>query len=189
VTIGRAIGQWIRAGIEVGFAAGFGSQERQLKKSSLCSERDHSEAGDGLEVFHVDRGDIEAKMQGCGPDDQVFDSDGDSLGCLFSLDASGKLGDCERDRMHDHVAGQLVGEGFAAYFVGVRFGPVDAVRQLDDADGGEGAFRVAVGGANALDNLLDGLPAAFPCDEDAGVEDQSQGVSPMPTYRGACGCG
>ena len=73
---------------------------------------------------------------------------------------------------------------------------MDVVRPLEGALYTP-AYRACLGrivpawdrGANALDNLLDGLPAEFACDEDAGVEDQSQGVSPMPTYRGACGCG
>lgn len=155
----------------------------------MPSDKDDFQTGDSLEVAHVECGDIEAEMEGCYPDDQVFDSDGDSPGRLLSLDASGKLGDGERDRMHDHVAGQLVDEGFAAHLVGVRPGPIDAVRQLDDADDGQGAFDVAMGGANALDDLPDGLATPFTRDEDTGVEDQSQGISPMPTYRGACGCG
>lgn len=140
-------------------------------------------------MAHVEGGDIEAEIEGRGPDNEVFDSDGDPSSCLLALDAPGKLGNPKRDRVHDHVTGQLVGEGFAACPVGVRLGAVDAVRQLDNADCREGAFRVAVSGANALHNLLDGLSAPFACDEDAGVEDQAQGVSPMPTCHGACGCG
>jgi hypothetical protein len=43
------------------------------------------------------------------------------------------------------------------------------VRELDDADGAQSAFLVATDRANALDDLLDGLSAAFAGDEDAGV--------------------
>ena len=151
------------------FRSRSGKLKTGVKQKDSALERDHLEAWDGLEVLHVERSDIEADIQGRSPDNQVFQSDGDSFCRLLALDASGKLRDSERDWMHDHVAGQLVGEGFAAHLVGVGSGPVNAVRKLDDADGGEGAFYVAVSGANALDDLLDGLAAPFACDQDAGV--------------------
>ena len=44
-----------------------------------------------LEVLHVEGGYIEAQVQGRGSDDEVFEGDGDALGGLLALDASGKL--------------------------------------------------------------------------------------------------
>jgi hypothetical protein len=61
------------------------------KRKRLCnSERDHSEAWDSLEVFYVERGDIEAKMEGRGSDEQVWEVDADALAHLFAVDASGQ---------------------------------------------------------------------------------------------------
>jgi hypothetical protein len=107
----------------------------RLKTVDALSDQDKFQAGDGLEVADVERDDIETEVQGCCADDEVFDRDGNSFGRLLPLDASSGLRDGKRDRMHDHVADQLVGEGTAPHTVGIGLSPVDAVRQLDDADG------------------------------------------------------
>lgn len=91
--------------------------------------------------------------------------------------------------MHDHVAGQFVNEGFAASLVGVGLRAIDAMRQFDDADGREGVFYVAAGRLDALDDLLDRFSAPFSREQDVGVEDQAQGLNPIPIYPGACDCG
>ena len=66
----------IRSGKRGGIGAGFRPRlqpRTAAKRKRLCSsERDHSEAGDGPEVFHVDRDDIEAQMQGRSADEQVL---------------------------------------------------------------------------------------------------------------------
>ena len=65
----RRIGVWIGAGLRPRLQL-----KTAAKRKRLCSsERDHSEAGDGPEVFHVDRGDIEAQMQGRSADEQVWE--------------------------------------------------------------------------------------------------------------------
>src|ERR1700686_5262024 len=75
--------------------------------------------------------------------------------------------------MDDHVAGQFFDEGFAPRTIRVGFGPVYAMRQLDDADNRQRAFYIAAGCADALDDLFDGLPAPFASDQHSGIEDQS----------------
>jgi hypothetical protein len=122
-------------------------------------------------MLHVERDDIEADIEGCSPNNQVFYGNRYSLGRLLSFDPSSKLSDSQRDRMHHHIAGQLIGKGFTACLVGVRPSPVDAMRQLDNADSRQGTLDVTVNGANAQDDLLDALSAPLPCDQDAGVED------------------
>jgi len=161
---------------------------QQLRKEHSGSERHHFETGDRLEVLNVERSDIEADIEGRCPD--IRSSSAMEIP-LAACSPSMRPASCdwERDRMHDQVAGEFVGEGFAAYLVGSGPGPVDTVRQLDDADGRQGTFYVAASGADAQDDWLDGLSASLARDEDAGVENQTQRVSPMPTYRGACGCG
>ena len=42
------------------------------------SELDDIEAGHGLEVTHVECGDIEAEIEGCSSDEQVWEVDADA---------------------------------------------------------------------------------------------------------------
>ena len=57
----------------------FWQPRRAAKEEDSGSERDHIEAGDGLEMLHVEGRYIEAEIEGRGPDNQVFDSDGHPL--------------------------------------------------------------------------------------------------------------
>ena len=76
---------------------------------------------------HVGRDHIETEMQGCGPDNQVFHSDGNTPGRLLAFDAPGKLGDSQRQRMHDQVMEDALDEDAPPVAVGVGPGAVDAV--------------------------------------------------------------
>ena len=152
-------------------------------------ERDDLETGDALEVLHVERRHIEAEIEGCGTDDKVLESDDIALGSLFAFDASCKLCDFHRYRMHDQVVKDSLGEDAPPCAVGVSSGPVDAVRQFHNADRRERNVDLAMSGPHLPEDVFDGLTTPFACDEDAGIEDQSQAVTSMPTYRGACGCG
>jgi len=121
----------------------------------------------------VDCGHVKAQMQGGCSDHEVREVDGDAAGGLLALDSSGKLSDEQRERMHDHVPGQFFDEFCAPHTIGIGFGPVDAVRQFDDADDRKRTFRIAAGDANTLDDLFDGLLAPFARDQYGGIEDQS----------------
>jgi hypothetical protein len=95
----------------------------------------------------------------------------------------------KREWIHDHVANQLVREGFAPRTICVRFCSVDSVGQLDDAYGGQRTFPIAIRRPYALDDLPYGVAAPFACNQDAGVQDEAQGVNPTPKYREACDYG
>ena len=105
--------------------------------SDFYSESGNPEAGDALEVLDIDRGYVEAKMQGRGSDHEVLEIDGDAHGGLFALDASGKLGDLQRHRMHDQAVEDALGEDAPPCAVGVGPGPEDAMRQFNYADSRE----------------------------------------------------
>jgi hypothetical protein len=91
--------------------------------------------------------------------------------------------------MHDQVVEGSLGEDAPPCAVGIGSGPVDAMRQLHYADGRERDIDFAMRGPRLMEDVFNGLATPFACDEDAGIKDQAQAVSPMPTYRGACGCG
>jgi hypothetical protein len=146
------------------------------------------EAGDSLEMARVERGDIEAGMKCCRTDHQVLDCDGDALCRLLALDASGNLGDLQCQGIYDQIVEDTLHENAPSDAVGIRFGPVDPVRQLYGTNGGERDVGLAMGGANAAENVFDTLAAPLAFDQDAGIEDQAQCVSPMPTCREASGC-
>jgi len=121
-------------------------------------------------MARVQRGHIEAEMQGGGPDHEVLEGDGDTLGRLLALDLSGKLSDLQRDGMHDEVLEGSLGEDAPPFALSFGFGPVDAVCQLDDADGRERYVNLAMQGPRLAEDVFDGLATPFACDEDAGVE-------------------
>ena len=139
----------------------------------LLSERDDFEAGNELEVPDVQCGHIEAKMQGCGSDNEVLEGDAIALGSLFALDASGKLRDLQSHWMHDQIVEDSLGEDAPPFAVGIGLGPVDAVRQLHDADSRECDIDLAMPDPRLAEDVFDGLSTPFACDEDAGIEDQS----------------
>ena len=161
----------------------------QQQRKILPSEHDHIEAGDGLKVTQVDRGHIEADMQGCSPNQQVLEGESVSLGRLLALDAPGKLGDLQSQRMHDQVVEDALHEDAPPDAVGVCSGSVDAVCQFHGADGRQRDIDLSMRLPRTAQDVFDALTAPFTCDQDAGIEDQAQDVSPMPTYRVACGCG
>jgi len=140
-------------------------------------------------VFHVESGYVEVQMQGRGSDNQILECDGDSFGRLISLDASGKLGNGQRDWMHDQVAEDAFDKESSAFTVGAGSGPVDSVGQFHGADRRQGNIELAMSGPCRAKNILDCFAAPLACDQDAGVENESQGFSSTPNYREACGCG
>ncbi len=108
---------------------------------------------------------------------------------MLAFDAPGKLGDSQRQRMHDQVMEDALHEDAPPVAVGVGPGAVDAVRQLHGADRRERDIDLAMHAPHTAEDIFDAFAAPLAFDQDAGIEDQAQAVSPMPTYRGACGCG
>ena len=139
----------------------------------LLSERDDFETGNEFEVPDVQRGHIEAKMQGCGSDNGVLEGDAIALGSLFAFDASGKLRDLQSHRMHDQIVEGSLGEDAPPFAVGVGLAPVDAMRQFHDADSRERDIDLAMPGPRLAEDVFDGLSMPFACNEDAGIENQT----------------
>ncbi len=110
----------------------------------LGGGRDDLQPGDLLEVPHIERSHIEAKMQSCGPDQEILEGDADAACQLLSLDATGKLCNFEAHRMHNHVAVNFLGKSPAASIMGLRFSPVDAVRQLYHGHNGKRSFSFSM---------------------------------------------
>jgi len=137
----------------------------------------------------VERHHFEAKMQGCGSDEEVFYCDGNALGCLLAFDTSGKLGDRQRQRMHEQVMEDAFNEDAPLVAIGVAPGAVNTVRQLHGTDGRERNVDLATRAPHPAQDILDTFATPLAFDQDAGIEDQAQGVSPMPMCCGVCGCG
>jgi hypothetical protein len=93
-------------------------------------EGDDVEVGDHLEVAHVKRDHIEAEMEGCGSDDEIWKVNADPLAHLLAVDTPGQLRDSQRERMHSHRLEEFFDEGFRAFAVGVCPGSIDTVRQF-----------------------------------------------------------
>ncbi len=82
-------------------------------------------------MSNIQRGHVEAKMQCCGPDQEILEGDADTACQLLSLDASGELRDFETHRIHNHVAVNFVGESPTTRVMRLGLCPVDAMRQFD----------------------------------------------------------
>ncbi len=120
-------------------------------------------------MLDVQRGQMEAQMEGGGSNDKVLESDRDALGCLLTLNASGKLGDLDRDRMDDETLECSLCEHAPPFPIGGCSGAVDAMGQLDNSYGGYGDVYIAVGSSCLAEDLFDGLSTPFARDEDAGI--------------------
>src|ERR1035437_3515652 len=170
------------------FLAKGGKLKRHLPETKVISptaggrwwlELHDFQAGDQLEVFHIDCDHVEAQMQGRASDHKIFEVDGDALGSLFALDASGKLRDLQRDRMHDHVIEDAISEDTPPRTVGVGFGSVDAVRQFNDADSRECDVDLAMRGPYPAKDVFNAFASPFAVDQDAWMKDESRRLSPM----------
>src|SRR6202021_4321182 len=83
------------------------------------------------------------------------------------------LGHPPGDRMPEGAREGPLGEDAPPLPLGFGFGPVDAMRQLDDADGRERDVHLAMRSPRLTEDVFDRLATPFACDEDAGIEYQS----------------
>ena len=90
-------------------------------------------------------------------------------GGLFALDASGKLGDLECNRMYDQIAKGSFSEDAAALHLGLSLGALDTVGKLDNADGRDRNVDFAVNPPRGAKNIFDNFSAALAADQYAGV--------------------
>jgi hypothetical protein len=104
-----------------------GQAFRGLKCDSFQARKD-------AEVFHVERGNVEAKMQCCDANHQILNGDGDSFCSLLAFYAPGNACDGQGDGMDDDAGEDIFTEGAATVPVASGSGPVNAVRQLNGAN-------------------------------------------------------
>jgi len=136
-------------------------------------EGDDVEVRDHLEVAHVKRDHIEAEMEGCGSDDEVWKVDADPLAHLLAVDTPGQPRHFQRERMHSHRLEEFFDEGFPTLAVGVCPGSIDTVRQFYGSHSRERSGGLSTHGLDPLQDFPHTVPAPFACDQDAGVEDYS----------------
>jgi len=94
-------------------------------------------------VLYVQRGYIEAEMEGRGSDEQILNGYGDSLCGLFAFDLSGKLSDGQGNWMNDQPAEDIFCEYAASLTAASASGAKDAMGQFDHRDRGDRAFSIA----------------------------------------------
>ena len=132
---------------------------------------DDREARDSLEVTDVERGHGVAEKQRRRPDQQVGEGDADSLSRLLPLNPSSQLGDFERHRLNRDRLPEFLDEGLPPLSIRFRLGTVDAMGQFNHGHRRERSFRLPKGGLYPFENIPHALPAAFACDQHAGVKD------------------
>lgn len=135
-------------------------------------------------MLEVQRSYIEANMEGCGSNNQILESHSYAPRGLLTFNLPCEPCYIQRNWMHNHVPAQLLSEGDALVAIRVRLCSVDAVGQLDHADGGEGAFGFPIGCQDTLDDLLNRLSTTFTT-----MSTLESRITPMPINRAACGCG
>ena len=85
-----------------------------------------------FEVPNIAGSDTETELQSSGRNQQIFESDTDSLLGLLAFDAAGELSRLDRHRMHRHVTDEFVDKSLPASSLLLRLGALDAVRHLHD---------------------------------------------------------
>ncbi len=86
---------------------------RQLRVSDffeICLERDNIQAGDHLEVAHIEGGHLEAQLESRYSDGQVFEGEDDAFCRLLALDASDAASDLQRYGIDRNITAQLLDE-------------------------------------------------------------------------------
>jgi len=124
-------------------------------------------------VFLVQREHVETEVKSCGSDDWVRDCNGDADGGLFAFDASGKLGDGERNGMDDETRKCILSESAATFPVNNLSGPANAVGELDGADCRNVSFGLSMSRLCLAEDVLNGLSSPLIGDKNACVENQS----------------
>lgn len=128
-------------------------------------------------------------MEGRSSNQQVFQGDGDTFHRLLALDLTGELRNPQRQRMYQQVMEDALDEDAPPIAVGIAPGAVDTVRQLYGSDGGKSNVRRAVRRPQTAQDVFDSFATPFTFDQDTGINNQAQEVSPIPTCREAYGYG
>jgi hypothetical protein len=121
-------------------------------------------------VPDVERGDIEAEVQGRDADYKVLEGYGYAPGPLLCFNASNQSGYLDGNSMHRNVAAKPIDEGQAALPVRVRFCAISSMDQFSDGYHREADVDIAVSGLYLFEDLPDGMPSALRSDNDAGVK-------------------
>ena len=108
-------------------------------------------------MFHVERDHIEAEVKSSGSDYEVFDCNRDPDCGLFTFDATGKLGNGERNGMDEEASEDILSEGAATLPMADQFGPVNAVSRLDGADCRYANIKFSVGRLHLPEDVLRGI--------------------------------
>lgn len=137
------------------------------------SERDDVQARDELKVPGIERGYIEAEMDGRGPDHQILEGDGDTLGRLFSLDLSSELRNLQRYGMHNQIVKGTLGEDAPPLAVCLGFCSIHTVGQFDDTDRRERDIYLTVHHPRIMKDIFDRATTPFGRDQDTRIKNQS----------------
>ena len=135
-------------------------------------------------MAHIERGNIEAKLQRRDSDREVLESNDNALSRLLAFDAAYHPGRFEGNRMHGNIAAQPVDEGQPPLLVGIRFCAERTVHQFGDGHDREADVDLAVHRLYLLQDLPDGV---WPRRSAAMTTLESR-ISPTPEDSRACGC-
>lgn len=141
-------------------------------------ERHDRQAGDHLEVAEICGCYLVTEPQRCSSNQQILEGDVGAASGLLALDAPRQFRDISRYRMHDHVAAEFLRKCLPSSTVCVTLGAIDAVRQFHQGHDRKRSVLFSVPGLHPLDDGLNTLTSAFPCNKHAGIEDYShEGIS------------
>ena len=83
-------------------------------------------------------------MQGCGCDEQVFESELNAFGFLLAFNASRDAGDFERNWMHRHILRKPLDELESPIRLLLCFSAISSVHQFGDRNNGQADFDLAM---------------------------------------------
>lgn len=123
--------------------------------SRTCLQRKNVEAGDHLEVAHVEGGYLETEFESRYSDGQVFEGEDDSFGRLLALDASDAAGDLQGYGMDRNITAQLLDERQSPQATRITLGAIGSMHQLSDGDNGETDIDFTVDAAYLFEDARD----------------------------------
>jgi hypothetical protein len=109
-------------------------------------------------------------QRGCR-NQQIFESDADTLGGLVAFDASGQLRCLNTDRVNGDIADQFIDDALPPLPALFCIRPMDAVRQFHDSHLGEANLDFSVAGFELLKYLPNAVAQPLGCNDDGRVED------------------
>ncbi len=124
-------------------------------------------------------------MQRGRTDHQVLKSNRVAPGRLLPLDPSRELGNLKCHWINDQIVEGFLRKDEPPVPISFGLGAKNAMRQLDNAHGRYTDIDLTMNGQYLLKHVIHCAATSLSCNQDAGIDDESQAINPTPRWRAA----